>query len=430
MADSSIVDFSKFTFTAEQIRNINELTYEGIMALPELAELHQMYDNVRYDREIGFITGGSLVGKAGQGCNPEPQEFVIGTRKVVWEPKIWEVYINECADKLYNTMAVYALNKGTKMDDLTDTDYMAIVVQVLVDELKKMFYRIIYLSDEDAAALVIEELPTAAVSEQSGQSIVGTVYEGVDADTEGAVKCAKADKTIVYLSGTAAEGAPDATKTYYTKDTENKTEVSNGGEYTPDLDEDYFTIIKAGLFKQMRGIVADDATVGETIAANSGETKALQFSALTPDKAYELLSAMYYKANIRLRGYKASGLRFMVTQSIADKYEQYLVGKGISETYFNLVDGVQALRFNGIPVIPMPIWDEQIQAYQDLGATFFKPHRAILTIKPVLAVGTESAGGYSYMDIFYDRKSKQNIIDIKDKIDAKVTNPKMFVYAE
>lgn len=57
MAESSIIDFSKFTFTAEQIRNINELTYEGIMALPELASLHQMYDGIRYDKEIGFITG-------------------------------------------------------------------------------------------------------------------------------------------------------------------------------------------------------------------------------------------------------------------------------------------------------------------------------------------------------------------------------------
>lgn len=430
MAESSIIDFSKFTFTAEQIRNINELTYEGIMALPELASLHQMYDGIRYDKEIGFITGGSLVGKAGQGCNPQPQEFLIGTRKVVWEPKIWEVYIEECADKLYNTMVVYALNKGTAMDDLTDTDYMAIVVEVLIDELKKMFYRIAYLSDEDALAHEVEELPTAAVSEQSGASIVGTVYEGVDADTEGAVKCAKADKTIVYLSGTAAQGAPVATKTYYTKDTSSKTEVDNGGEYTEGLDEDYFNIIKAGFFKQMRTIVASDGTVGETISANSQATKALQDSALTPQAAYNLLSAMYYKANIRLRGFLGNGLTFRVTQSIWDKYQQYLVGLGISEMYKNLVDGKPSLSFNGVPVIAMPIWDEQIRSYQDLGDTFFKPHRAILTINPVLAIGTESKGGYSYIDIFYDRKSKQNVIDIKDKIDAKVTNPKMFVYAE
>lgn len=69
-----------------------------------------------------------------------------------------------------------------------------------------------------------ENLPTAAVSAQTaGSAIVGTVYEGVTADTASAVKCAMADKTIVYLAGSAATGTAAAGKTYYTKDTDNKT---------------------------------------------------------------------------------------------------------------------------------------------------------------------------------------------------------------
>lgn len=69
-----------------------------------------------------------------------------------------------------------------------------------------------------------ENLPTAAVSAQTaGSAIVGTVYEGVTSETAGAVKCAKADKTIVYLAGSAATGTASAEKTYYTKDTDNKT---------------------------------------------------------------------------------------------------------------------------------------------------------------------------------------------------------------
>lgn len=81
-----------------------------------------------------------------------------------------------------------------------------------------------------------EDLPTAAVSSQTaGQAISGTVYEGVTATTEGAVKCAKSDKTIVYLAGTAATGTAAEGKTYYTKDTANKTTVDkldeNGNTY-------------------------------------------------------------------------------------------------------------------------------------------------------------------------------------------------------
>ena len=84
--------------------------------------------------------------------------------------------------------------------------------------------------------IATEDLPTAAVSSQTaGQAISGTVYEGVTATTEGAVKCAKSDKTIVYLAGSAATGTASADKTYYTKDTSNKTTVDkldeNGNTY-------------------------------------------------------------------------------------------------------------------------------------------------------------------------------------------------------
>ena len=73
-----------------------------------------------------------------------------------------------------------------------------------------------------------ENLPTAAVSAQTaGQAISGTVYEGVTATTENAVKCALADKTIVYLAASAATGTAASGKTYYTKDTDNKTFVGD-----------------------------------------------------------------------------------------------------------------------------------------------------------------------------------------------------------
>lgn len=353
-----MINLSQFTFSAEQIRNINELVYEGIQTLPELSAIHTMYDGIVYDKEIGFITGGGLVGKKGQGCDPETQDFNISTRKVKWEPKEWEVFIDECAEPLKNTMVVYAMNKGTRVDDLTDTDYMAIVVEVLIDAVKSFLYRIIWFGDKDAK----------------------NVGDGGD------------------------------------------------GVITAGVDTEYFDIID-GLFKQLEIIVANTPAAGVTISANQQTSYALQESSLTPDLAYQLLSNMYYKSNPKMRERKGE-LRFLVTQSIADKYEQYLTGKGISETYKNLVDGIQALSFNGIPVIPMPVWDSMIQSYQDLGTKYNKPHRALLSTKAVVAVGTTSAGGYDEVDLWYDKTSRKNYALIKDKIDAKILSDKMVVYAE
>lgn len=425
---ASIINLSTFSFSAEQIRDINELVFENLQKLHELSYLHTMYDGIVYDKEIGFVTEGGLVGKAAQGCSPTAQDFTIPTRKVVWQPKGWEVFITECAKDLENTMVVYAMNRGTRVDDLTETDYMAIVVEVLTAAVKKAMYRIIWLNDTDALAYEEEDVYTATLTTQTtGQALVGTVYLTVDEDTEGAVKCALADKTVLYLSGTASVGNAEAGKSYYSKSATKDITINNGGTLTEDIDEDYFNIID-GLFKQLRAIVATKPALGVTISANSEASKSAQDSQLTPDAAYALLSSMYYAAPIALRN--SGAMRFMVTQSIADRYQQYLTGKGIESTYTNLVGGINALKFLGVDVIPVPVWDEMIRSYQDLGDVYYKPHRALLTTKSVLGVGTPSAEAFGEFDIWYDKTSRQNYVLVKDKIDAKVINPDWVIYAE
>jgi hypothetical protein len=436
MSNSINFNLANFTFSAEQIRDINELVYEGIEKLPELSAIHQFYRGIIYDKEVGFITGGGLVGKKGQGCDPQTQDWRVSTRKVLWQPKEWEIFLDECADDLKNTMVLYAMNQGTRVDDLTDTDYMAIVVEVLIGAVYKFMYRLIWMSDTNAEEVDYNDYPTATVTEQTvGSALVGTVYTAVPEATEGAVKCALANGTIIYLSGTAATDNAEADTTYYSKDTTNTVTVNEGGYITEDVDPEYFDIID-GLFKQLRGLVADDNTRGVTIAANSQSSKTGQMTYMTPDRAYTLLSDMWYKAPIKLRQMKAdtnvdNRPKFLVTQSIADAYEQYLIGKGIDRTYVNLVEGVQVLSFLGVPVVPMAIWDEMIQAYNDLGDTYFKPHRALLTTKSVLAVGTPNGEReFGEFDIWYDKTSRKNYILLKDKLDAKIANPDHFIYAE
>lgn len=424
---ASKIDFSKFTFSAEQIRDINELVFDEILHAPDLNFIHTLHSGIVYDKEIGFIGEGGLVGIAKQGCDPDTQDWAISTRKVTWAPKGWEIFLEECASDLENTAAVYAMNTGNKMDDLTDTDYMAIVAQVLDGAVRDFFYRVLWLGDTDAANVVVEKVPTAAVSEQTGQTIVGTVYAGVTSSTEGAVKCALADKTVVYLAGSAASGAPAEGTTYYTKDTEHKITLVSGGSITPGVSTAYFTLLN-GFFKQLRTAVTATGSLGVNIAANEEASFAAQDAAMDANAAYALLSAMYYKAPIEMRG--SGKMRFLVTQSIADAYQQYLIGKGIESTFKNLVDGVPALKFLGVDVIPMPIWDKQIRAYEKSEYVYDRPHRAVLIEKENLAVGTPSNEAYEGFDIWYDKKSRKNYILAQDKIDGKLLNDKRFIYAE
>ena len=147
---AATLNFSNFEFTAEQIRDINNLIFDEVLEAPELTLITTLYPGIVFDKEIGFIGEGGLVGKARQGCKPTPQEWKIGTRTVKWEPRSWEILLEECWTNLEATAAVYALNTGVDIADFTDTDYYAIIVQVLSVAIKKFIIRLVWFSDEDA----------------------------------------------------------------------------------------------------------------------------------------------------------------------------------------------------------------------------------------------------------------------------------------
>ena len=148
---SAIVDFSKFSFTAEQIRALKDLLYDDVVKSPEIAQIHTIYPNIVFDKEVGFIGTGGLVGVAYQGCDPTAQGFNIGTHKIVWEPKAWEIYLEECRDKIENTAAVYSLKNGVAANDFSESDYVNIIRTVLAQSIKEFLVRVIWFGDKDAA---------------------------------------------------------------------------------------------------------------------------------------------------------------------------------------------------------------------------------------------------------------------------------------
>ena len=348
------LNLSKFSFSAEEIRDINSLVFDAMMEVPELRSIHTIFTGIRANKEIGFITGGGLVGKKGQGCDPSAHDFQIGTRKVTWKPVPWEVFIKECSKDLDNTAALYCRNTGTNIHDLTNTDYMAIVVQVLTESINNFFMRIVWLGDKDAA------------------------------------------------------------------------NVSEGGQITDGVDTEYFDLLD-GYFKQLQIAVTSKSELLVSIEANSKASKAAQM-ALSGDEAIDILEKMYFAAPIAMR---ASGkMRYLVTQSVADGYTKYLQGKNLESTYKNTVDGLPSLKYQGVDVIPMPIWDEMIQSYQDKGATYYKPHRAVLIEQSNLAIGLPTEEELENVDVWYDKTDRNNYLLAAGEIDAELLNDTRFVYAQ
>ncbi len=204
--------------------------------------------------------------------------------------------------------------------------------------------------------------------------------------------------------------------------------VSDGGLITNGIGVQYFNMFD-GLFKQMEEQITANPEQGIAIAANTAATKAAQKANLTPQMAYDVLSALVDEVPVEIRERK--DLQILVTGSVASAYRKYLSGiNGTPQQYENLVNGVQALYIEGIPVIPCRVWDRIIKKYFDNGTTYYKPHRALITAKANLNVGFESPESFREVSVHYDWNTKTTGFRILDAMDAKLAVPTLFVLAQ
>lgn len=350
---AAVLDFTKFTFSAEEIRAVNELVFDEVLKSPDIQSILTFYPGIVYDKEIGFIGRGGLVGKAAEGCDPAAQAWAISTRKVKWTPKQWAIRIEQCAKDLESTAAVYAMKLGVMYDDFTSSDYMNIVIEVLSQSMKEFIVRFAFFNDTDA-------------------------------DT-----------------------------------------FANGGELKNGIDIEYFTI-NDGLFKQALTQVTANAAQRVTISENAGANYAAQ--KLTPANVKDVyLPALVDGADDRIT--QLANRAILCTNSFYKAYKASLRGIELESSFTLLQNGTKTLTFDGELLIPIPIWDDIISSYYNNGTKKVNPHRALYTSKDLLALGVDTESSFSDFDVFYDKKSKKNIIDAEGKADAKILNPKLFMLA-
>ena len=145
------IDLAKFEFNGKQVQEISELVWEIIRETPSALQFFTVYDNIKVDIEIGFVGEGGLVGVKSTGCDPQPQDFQVATRKIKWTPEDWEVLIEMCYTEVADTIASLGMKSGLNKPDLTNTDYMNIVVEAIRKALEKFLWRFLWFNDKNAA---------------------------------------------------------------------------------------------------------------------------------------------------------------------------------------------------------------------------------------------------------------------------------------
>ena len=325
----------------------------------------------------------------GAGCTPNYNANNSPVIERTWSINDWEVAEKMCYEDVLATLAKYDLNEGTDIADLTDTIMVEVVTPAIEAAIMRMYWRLIWFGDTAATNVVIEDLPTAlATTQTTGSAISGTVYAGVASTTSGAVKCALANETVVYLAAAAATGNAVAGTTYYSKDTVNTTEVISGGSITAGKNANLFKI-EDGFFKRLITIVTADANRKTTIAANAQATKALQKSNFT--NAITVMDNLITDAPLKLR--ENENAIIVCTQSFADAYRREITlgTKYTDMQWETLANGMKAFTHNGVKVIPFKYWDVLIQEYYDNTRKWDSPHRAVYYNPANFLVGTPSS---------------------------------------
>jgi hypothetical protein len=191
--------------------------------------------------------------------------------------------------------------------------------------------------------------------------------------------------------------------------------IANGGVFKNGTDLEYFNSFN-GLFKQIYSEIGVNDANRVAIDKNTQATYAAQ--ALEEDAALAIFEKMVNAADERLVASEDAFI--LATRSLADNYRATLRNKNLGSGFLEVVEeGRPKLYFDGIEIKVRYDWDRYIKTYQDNGTKWNLPHRAVLTTKSNIPVGTLSEEDLTKLDVFYDRTQKLNIMDAAYTIDAK-----------
>lgn len=205
----------------------------------------------------------------------------------------------------------------------------------------------------------------------------------------------------------------------------NADNIADGGVITAGVSPEYFTVTD-GFWKRFFAIASADANRRVTIAANAEATFAAQKSAiLGAGVATGILDNLIMNASADLR--QGENQVIFVTQSLKDALTRDIRNnnKGSELQWRSIFDGVTEAQYDGIRLVAMPFWDSIIQAYENTGTAWNKPHRAVYTTTNNLLVGIDNYTDFAELNVFFDEKSELNLLKSKGALGTLVAQDNM-----
>lgn len=145
------INFESLTPKNGAVQDLAELIFLELAQDDKLGQLVTYMTRQENGKKLGFVGKPGLLGKAAVGCDPTYENNLVSASEKAWDIKEWEIAEAICYKDLEGTIAEYFAANGSDMADLTDSDYMDVVVRPILEQaIRDLVIRLVFFGDTEA----------------------------------------------------------------------------------------------------------------------------------------------------------------------------------------------------------------------------------------------------------------------------------------
>ena len=415
--------------------SVSEYFIKPLFIQSDIKDIVTVRTDIKNSEKLDFIDNLEKITKAyAQGTSFTTSTGVTITQKTLSVSDM-KAEVAQNGKAFLNYVKESLLKKGVDENDIGDTLFEEILMEIYMGGIARDFQRQVFFGDTAKEART-SEAPngtldadykeyngfwTRMINDFDSAALPAAQYQDINSSTYQTTVAVKQVDTGVVTGGSGTLGLVINGTTYTEAfDTSVATTIANfvashaatvlaregklvlSGTAT-DL------IVTAGI-AGMKQIVADAST---TMDSNIATTTAnVANTTLKTDAALTAFKALWSKMPNSLRKlFKQEG-KIMVTASVADNYTDTIESlNGSDAAYFTLRDGEKVKAFRGVQIVEREEWDEHIE--NDFDSV--RPHRILFTIPRNLVVGTDGISDDTKIESWYEQLTQNRHVRVEYK---------------
>lgn len=122
---------------------------ERMFGKPQFTRFHTIYNNIVAKEQIAYLGRFSKITKAEAGCGTGMTSKDIPMHEKFWEPEPTKIWLQLCWKDFQASFFVWGLKKGIDRNDLSATNLMEYLMEVIPDAGLDDLWRLVWFGDQD-----------------------------------------------------------------------------------------------------------------------------------------------------------------------------------------------------------------------------------------------------------------------------------------